>query len=284
MHPSNPHSGRYDFAALCESCPELELFLRSNPKGDRTIDFSDAKAVLCLNRALLAHFYDIQKWDLPLGYLCPPIPGRADYIHYLADFLEGKTGVRVLDIGTGANCIYPIIGSRSYGWEFVGSDTDSKAVASAQRIVAENSGLSCLVRVVRQKNPRCIFDGIFGEDDFFELTMCNPPFYASAEEARKSNLRKVKNLGKSGARPSRNFGGQSSEIWCPGGELKFLCRMMEESVRFGKQVGWFTSLVSKGDHVRPLRHKLGQVGASAVKVVEMELGQKRSRFIAWSFS
>ena len=281
LHPRNPHSGRYDFAALCKSCPDLERFLRPNPKGDRTIDFSDSEAVLALNRALLAHFYDIKNWELPQGYLCPPIPGRADYIHYLADHLDGKTGVRVLDIGTGANCIYPIIGSRSYGWNFVGSETGREAIESAQRIVEGNRGLSEQVSIVRQKNPRDFFRGIIGKDDFFDLTMCNPPFYASAEEARKSNLRKVKNLG--GSAPARNFGGQSSEIWCPGGELKFLCKMIEESARFKKQVGWFTGLVSKKDHLRPLHHKLEQVGASDVGMVEMGQGQKRSRFIAWSF-
>jgi 23S rRNA (adenine1618-N6)-methyltransferase len=46
----------------------------------------------------------------------PPIPGRADYIHYIADLLATtnsgipkETEYKDWDIGVGANCIYPII-------------------------------------------------------------------------------------------------------------------------------------------------------------------------------
>ena len=40
-----------------------------------------------LNRALLKADYGIDFWDIPPNYLCPPIPGRVDYIHHLADLL-----------------------------------------------------------------------------------------------------------------------------------------------------------------------------------------------------
>ena len=146
LHPRNLHQGRYDFAALCACCPELQVHLQPNPAGDQTINFSDASAVLSLNQALLAHYYQVKHWQIPSGYLCPPIPGRADYIHYLADLLArgnhgevplGK-GVRVLDVGTGANCIYPIIGSQSYGWKFVGTDIDPVSIKTARAIVGAN--------------------------------------------------------------------------------------------------------------------------------------------------
>ena len=85
LHPRNPHQGRYDMEALCKACPELRSYLKSNPKDETTIDFSDSKAVLYLNKALLAHYYQTPNWQIPEGYLCPPIPGRADYIHHIAD-------------------------------------------------------------------------------------------------------------------------------------------------------------------------------------------------------
>ncbi len=294
LHPRNPHHGRYDFAALCDSWPKLKAFLRPNPAGDQTIDFSDSDAVLCLNQALLAHYYKVTNWMIPAGYLCPPIPGRADYIHNLADLLadsnEGQIprgkGIRVLDIGTGANCIYPIIGSQSYGWKFVATEIDPVSVRTARLIVQSNPCLSKLVKVVQQKERRSIFRGIIRKGDRYALAMCNPPFHASMAVAQAGSQRKLRNLSKghSVTGPAKlNFGGQNAELWCPGGEVQFVSRMIEESVEFAGQVHWFTSLISKAGNLRPLKRVLKQVGAKQVEVVQMSQGQKVSRFIAWSF-
>jgi 23S rRNA (adenine1618-N6)-methyltransferase len=295
LHPRNPHRGRYDFPALCKACPTLEGFLKSNPAGDQTIDFSDEKAVLSLNQALLAHTYQVKHWTIPEGYLCPPIPGRADYIHYLADLLadshQGQTPtgkeVRVLDIGTGANCIYPILGSRSYGWKFVASEIDPISVKTARLIVKSNACLGKLVRVVQQKQPSAIFKGILRSEDRYALTMCNPPFHASMEAALAGNQRKVTNLnkGRAAKEPAKlNFGGQNAELWCPGGEVSFVSRMIQESVEFAQQVRWFTCLISKQENLRPLKKRLAHCGAQQVQIIQMSQGQKISRLLAWSFA
>jgi len=303
LHARNLHQGRYDFAALSKACPELSLYIKPNPKGDKTIDFSDEKAVLCLNKALLAHFYHIDNWQIPEGYLCPPIPGRADYIHYIADLLstcnqtmEGKvpTGkqVKVLDIGTGANCIYPIIGSQSYGWQFVGSDIDPVSIDVARVIVQSNKNLAGRIKLVLQKESEAIFKDIIKEKDRFDLTMCNPPFHSSMAEAQAGSQRKLKNLAKGKAvknqghvksKAKLNFGGQNAELWCPGGEITFIKKMAKESVNAARQVCWFTSLVSKGDNIQPLKLFLNKLGAMQVEVINMSQGQKVSRLIAWSF-
>lgn len=301
LHPRNPHRGRYDLALLSQSCPELSAFIKPNPKGDNTIDFSDEKAVLCLNRALLAHYYHVSNWQIPEGYLCPPIPGRADYIHYVADLLAQSSStelaptnaakkIKVLDVGTGANCIYPIIGSQSYGWEFTASDIDPVSVDSAQTIVNSNACLRDKVKVVLQQDATSIFKGIIKPQDRYSLTICNPPFHASMAEARAGSQRKWKNLNKANLsaakksnEPTLNFGGQKAELWCKGGEITFLTRMANESVEFGHQVVWFTSLVSKSENVRPLQILLKQLSAKQVKVIEMSQGQKVSRLVAWRF-
>lgn len=294
LHPRNPHAGRYDFQALCRSCPELTQHLRPNPAGDQTIDFADRQAVLCLNQALLAHYYRVRHWQIPEGYLCPPIPGRADAVHYLADLLvrpdngERLTGrnVTVLDIGTGANCIYPILGSQSYGWSFVGTEIDPVAIKTARVIVEANVCLKSLVQIVHQKDPGSIFRGILRKGDHFDLTLCNPPFHASWEEARASGQRKVKNLGKAktGKALSRsNFGGQNAELWCEGGELQFVTRMILESREVATQVDWFSSLISKRENLQPLKKLLQQVDAKQIEVINMSQGQKHSRLLAWSF-
>lgn len=276
------------------AAPNLEAFLRPNPKGDQTIDFSDDKAVRALNCALLAHYYEVKHWMIPPGYLCPPIPGRADSIHYLADLLADSNGgeipkgkqVKVLDIGTGANCIYPILGSRSYGWQFVGTDVDTAAVKTARLIVESNSCLQGQIKVVQQKDQDSIFRGIIRPGDRFDLTMCNPPFHASLEEAQASNQRKRDNLSKGSQRKEvgkLNFGGQKAELWCRGGELRFVSQMIRESVSFGGQVGWFSSLVSKSENLPALKDELSRAGASRSNVISMSQGQKISRLLVWKF-
>lgn len=298
LHPRNPHRGRYDFTALCDTCPALTGHLRANPSGDQTIDFCDDRAVLCLNRALLAHYYDIKQWQIPAGYLCPPIPGRADYIHSLADLLavcyrgnipRGRQ-IKVLDIGTGANCIYPIIGNRSYGWQFVATEIDPVATKAARLIVKSNPPIAQQIKVVQQKNSAAIFKGIIEEGDRFDLTLCNPPFHASLAEAQASHQRKTHNLNRS--RPSQktsplfvkpNFGGQQRELWTPGGEIRFLKQMAKESATMAQRVCWFSSLVSKNENVWPLKKRLNQLGAQQVEVIKMRQGQKISRLVAWSF-
>ncbi len=226
LHPKNPHGGRYNFAVLTQCCPALKQHLRTNPRGDSTIDFSDREAVLCLNKALLSHYYQINHWAIPNGYLCPPVPGRADYIHYLAELLTNSgrsvTGshIRALDIGTGANCIYPIIGNRSYGWRFVATDIDPLALKAARLIVDANPPLKRQITFVQQHNRLAIFKGVIKRGEQFTLTLCNPPFHASMEEALNSNRRKAGNL--NGGQSARlNFGGQQQELWTLGARSAF---------------------------------------------------------------
>lgn len=291
LHPRNPHQGRYDFKVLCDTHPLLKSFIKPNIKGDDTIDFTNNEAVRCLNSALLAHYYGVKQWSLPEGYLCPPIPGRADYIHYLSDILKESgisetSDISVLDIGTGASCIYPIIGSQSYGWRFVGSDIDPVALKSAKETISANPVLKDKIEVRQQKQQGSIFHGIIQKEDQFHLTLCNPPFHRSMAEAQAGSKRKWKNLNKEqmiNKNAALNFGGQASELWCPGGELLFLDIMAKESVTFAQQVRWFSSLVSKDEHIFPLKKRLQKLGATQIKIVKMKQGQKVSRIIVWSF-
>ncbi len=294
LHPRNRHQGRYDFDALIKDTPELSTFVFVNPYGDKSIDFANPAAVKTLNRALLKSFYGIAHWNIPANYLCPPIPGRADYVHYLADLLASKNkgviprdaAVRVLDIGIGANAIYPLIAHAEYGWQFLGSDIDANALTSARTTIHANPGLSAAIKLRQQKSPAHIFKGVLGTNDYFDLTLCNPPFHSSQEEALSSNQRKWRGLGK--AEPNQrtaklNFGGQNTELWCDGGEALFIRRMIEESTTVSKQVFWFSSLVSKASNLPDVLSALKKAKAFEVKTVEMTQGQKQSRFVAWTF-
>lgn len=293
LHARNLHRSRYDFPQLIKSCPELAPFVSPNQYNDLSVNFSDPQAVKMLNKALLKHFYGIQYWDIPQDYLCPPIPGRADYIHYLADLLSDSnkgqipTGhaVHVLDIGVGANCIYPIIGHRSYGWKFVGSDIHPASVKSAQFIVEANPNLKKGIQIRLQKTPSNIFKGVIKPSDRFDLTLCNPPFHASQDEANATATQKLRKLGKPVDRSKvvLNFGGQKNELWCDGGEERFVCQMVQESTQFAEQCLWFSTLVSKKTTLPMLLNTLRKCGAVDLKTIKMTQGQKESRFVAWTF-
>jgi len=291
MHPRNKHKGRYDLAALSLSNPALKNFVKPNAYNDLTIDFANPKAVKALNQALLAHHYQIANWNIPDQFLCPPIPGRADYIHYMADLLapDKNKKIRGLDIGVGANAIYPLIGHREYGWDFIGADINASAIKNAQVIVDAN-GLSAAIQFRLQTNENQILKDIINTNDVFDFSMCNPPFHASLEEAQAGTQRKINGLAKNAGKhlaktivTKLNFGGQGAELFCEGGELGFINRMIEESVLYKNQCRWFTSLVSKATNLPKIERALKAIGTKKIKVVEMSQGQKQSRFVAWSF-
>jgi 23S rRNA (adenine1618-N6)-methyltransferase len=102
FHPNNKHQQGYNFSKLCKAYPSLSEFVFENQYNTQTIDFANPKAVKALNTALLFLHYELSYWDFPDDNLCPPIPGRVDYIHHLADLLELSNitkNIRVLDIG-----------------------------------------------------------------------------------------------------------------------------------------------------------------------------------------
>lgn len=292
LHPRNPHRFRYDFPKLIESCPELAAFVARNKFGNESVDFANPDAVITLNRALLKHFYSISFWDIPVNYLCPPIPGRADYIHHMADLLaSGNDGeiprgeqIKVLDIGVGANCVYPIIGSKEYGWSFVGTDIDPVAIESAQKIVDLNPSLTGKVELRLQPVAADIFRSVVKPDELFDLSICNPPFHSSPEEASAATRRKISNLTRGkGTKTVQNFGGQNVELCYQGGEEAFVRRMIQQSSRIPGQCKWFSTLIAKSDHLPAVYKSLDIARASEVRTIDMAQGQKVSRVVAWRF-
>ncbi|ABV39031.1 protein of unknown function DUF890 [Shewanella sediminis HAW-EB3] len=341
LHERNLHRDGYDFEQLIEASPALKPYVRPNPYGNLSIDFADPLAVKALNLALLQLHYRIEYWDIPAGFLCPPIPGRVDYLHYIADLLAGidsdtvgdkaeeqveeigtrqnvpyaskpessapkqryksqkRMKINALDIGTGANGIYPILGIQAYGWRFVASDVDPLSIENVNRIVGQNKALQGKLKTRLQTDHQKVFHGIIQADDRFDITLCNPPFHASLSEASEGSLRKVKNLAAnraakghkpepaaSKAKPDANelnFGGQKAELWCEGGEKQFLANMIRESKDFATQCLWFTSLVSKKENLQPCYAALEKVGAVTVKTIDMAQGNKLTRVLAWSY-
>lgn len=295
LHPRNLHNQGYDFPALVKSHPALATHVKPNAHGNLSIDFADPLAVKTLNAALLNRYYDIVDWDIPEGALCPPIPGRADYIHYMADLLELGPGcehpsIKLLDIGTGANGIYPLLACQLYGWQCVGSDINAQSLENVATIIADNPTLKDRFTLRTQPDKHHIFEGIIQAGEFFDVSVCNPPFHASLDEALKGSQRKLDNLARNRGEqnattktPKLNFGGVGAELWCKGGEQLFLKKLIRESQVYSTQCRWFSSLVSKADNVKPAQKLINKLGAVDSREIEMKQGNKVTRVLAWTF-
>lgn len=288
LHPNNKNRKQYDLLALVKEIPELEKYVKKNKDGEQTVDFSDPIAVKLLNKALLSHYYDVKFWKFPDTNLCPPIPGRADYIHHMSDLLDesmrkGKT-INCLDIGVGASCIYPIIGITEYNWNFIASDIDRKSIATAKKIISSNPNLKGKVDFRFQNDSNKIFEGILKEDDRIEITICNPPFHASRKEALEEQRKKVRNLtGKYHQNPKLNFSGASEELIYEGGEYQFIQNMIKESVKYANNCIWFSTLVSKKKNLHGIYINLKRLKVHQIKEIEIITANKKSRIIAWTF-
>ena len=298
LHERNRHICGYDIAQLAQGYPRLkEYVIDGGGDGTRahTIDFSRPAAVEALNAALLTVDYGIHGFALPGGYLCPAVPGRADLLHVIADLLatdnDGSipTGraVRGLDIGVGASCIYPLIGHAEYGWAFLGSDVSKTSIASASAIAQAND---TPVELRRQPRSEHVLAGVLQPSDgCVAFTLCNPPFYASAQEEAAAAARKWRGLQKKKGRAknvrgsTRSFGGSKHELWCAGGEKQFVTTHIRESAQMAHAALWFTSLVSSDKSLPKLLAELSNVNPARVEQLGVATGNKAMRVLAWSF-
>jgi 23S rRNA (adenine1618-N6)-methyltransferase len=292
LHPRNKHRERYNFNELIAVCPDLAPHVHLNKYNDESIDFFNPNAVKMLNKVLLKRDYGVNNWDIPQGYLCPPIPSRADYVHYMADLLSTKNKdeipigrqIKCLDIGVGANCIYPIIGHKEYGWTFIGSDIDPISIKSANKILELNPELKPFIELRLQTDKNDIINGILKHNERIDVSICNPPFHASLAEAQAGTQRKLNNLTqKKNAKMVLNFGGQNNELWCEGGEVAFIESLIYQSKQYADSCFWYSTLVSKEASLKSVYSTLDRTKAVEARTINMQQGNKISRIVAWTY-
>ena len=284
LHPRNKNREQYDLKELIEEFPDLKKHIKPNKYGEDSIQFSDPVAIKLLNKALLSNYYGIKNWDFPDTNLCPPIPGRADYIHYMADLLAHNNDITCLDIGVGANCIYPILGISEYQWNFIASDINADSITLAKEIIKSNPTLKGKVKFRLQKDENKIFKTIIKPKDKIDVSICNPPFHSSKKEALKGSMRKVRNLtGKRSKKIQLNFSGMANEQIYEGGEKQFIQNMISESVNYSENCLWFTTLVSNEKNLNRIYSSLEKIEASEVKTINIGTANKISRIVAWTF-
>ena len=272
MHPKNPFNNDYNFDALLAHHGPLSNFVYKNKFGNQTINFANNDAVKSLNTALLKNHFGIVYWDIPENNLCPPIPGRLDYLLHIADLIP-KTDVHLLDIGTGANLIFPILATSHFNWTCTASEVNSDSLSNAREIIAKNQILGN-IELRHQPFKSQILEHIILPTDFFDVVVCNPPFFKNRTDAQQSNRRKFQNLDLNEGN-TKNFGGLSNELWYKGGEEAFIKKMAEESIGFKEQVNWFSSIVSRKENLKNIKRAINKTKPTSVKIVEMELGNKK---------
>ena len=149
-----------------------------------------------LNKALLAHFYAVKHWDIPDGFLCPPVPGRADYIHHLADLLAGDSGevpkdatILILAPALTSSILIALT-------SMAGALPAVKSTAGVRQRAGDyqrQPGLDPADPPAPAKS-QSIFHGVIHKNETYDATLCNPPFHDSAE-APGGGERKRRNLG-----------------------------------------------------------------------------------------
>lgn len=290
MHLENPYSDRYDLKRLAIHHPQLQEHIVLNPSSEETIDFSNSGAVYELNKAMLLADFKVEKYELPMGYLIPPVPGRLEYLLHIREFLSDQfnidknTKLRGLDIGSGANGIYCILGLQHFNWTMVGAECDANSVEIAKANMQHTKSLKNKIEIRHQENKSFLFKNIIKTDEQFDFTVCNPPFHTSKEDAFRGSQRKINNLGREFDKKeiALNFEGQANELWCNGGEALFIKRLIKESTAFKNQVKVFSTLVSKTDSLASIDKQLKKAKANSY-VVPMDLGNKKSRIVLWWF-
>mmetsp|Transcript_18112 Transcript_18112/g.59169 ORF Transcript_18112/g.59169 Transcript_18112/m.59169 type:complete len:475 (+) Transcript_18112:77-1501(+) len=292
LHPRNRHS-HYDLESLATLHPPLHPHVQPSPHRGLTVDFSDSAAVKELNLALFKDYIGAEcEIELPSSALVPAIPGRADYLHVIADLLaedaeDGEVpmgaGVCGCDIGVGASAVYPLLARAIYGWSFVGTECSEESFAAAVANV-RSAGASADVALRMQSSPESALEGAVSSRERVAFVMCNPPFFDSAKAAEAQARRRMKNVHRrANAHTTGAFGGRSAELFCAGGEGAFVVNLIRESARRPLQSVWFTALVASASNLPRMRQALASAGAVAVRELPLATGHKRVRVLAWSF-
>ncbi|KAF8972036.1 hypothetical protein BDZ97DRAFT_1650372 [Flammula alnicola] len=281
MHARNPYREPPDFISLADAYEALQQHLISDSRSHRkTIDFKDAEGQRRLTEALMFRDFGV-KLHIPSNRLCPPVPNRMNYVLWIQDIVHAHRevlerrprSIRGIDIGTGATAIYPFLACKlEQDWQFVATELDDESFESARANVSTN-GMDSRIDVRKASAKGDIFFPL--EENVqtsFEFSMCNPPFYGSAQEVAESAQAKE-------LPPSAVCTGTDIEMIYPdGGEAGFVGRMVDESERFQTRCKWYTSMLGKMFSVVSI------VEITNYAITEFVQGQTRRWAIGWSFT
>lgn len=284
MHTRNRYKDKPpDFAYLASKYPEFKQHVQVNLSGRVSVNFKDPEAVRALTCTLLKEDFGLHI-DIPLERLIPTVPLRLNYIHWVEDLiaqqnaLANGSAIWGIDIGTGASCIYPLLGATLNGWYFIATEVDDVCYSYAKKNVEQNN-LSALIKVVKVPQKTLLLDALEEESEvIYDFCMCNPPFFANQLEAKGVNSRNPRRPPPS----SVNTGG-ITEIMAEGGELEFVKRIIHDSLQLKKRLRWYSCMLGKKCSLAPLKEELRIHRVPKVTHTEFCQGRTMRWALAWSF-
>ncbi|XP_075957034.1 RNA N(6)-adenosine-methyltransferase mettl16 [Anarhichas minor] len=279
MHPRNRYKDKPpDFAYLASKYPDFQEHVHTSLAGRPVVNFKEPQAVRALTCTLLKEDFGLTI-EIPLERLIPTVPLRLNYIHWVEDLIDGqKQPRRGIDIGTGASCIYPLLGATMNGWYFLATEVDDICFDYATKNVEQNN-MSDLIKVVKVPQKTLLMDALKEETEIvFDFCMCNPPFFANQLEAKGVNSRNSRRPPPS----SVNTGGVT-EIMAEGGELEFVKRIIHDSLQLKKRLRWYSCMLGKKCSLAPLKEELRKQGVPKVTHTEFCQGRTMRWALAWSF-
>ncbi|XP_029026010.1 RNA N6-adenosine-methyltransferase mettl16 [Betta splendens] len=279
MHPRNRYKDKPpDFAYLASKYPDFQQHVHTSLAGRPVVNFKEPEAVRALTCTLLKEDFGLSI-EIPLERLIPTVPLRLNYIHWVEDLIDGQNQPRRgIDIGTGASCIYPLLGATMNGWYFLATEVDDICFDYATKNVEQNN-LSDLIKVVKVPQKTLLMDALKEETEIiYDFCMCNPPFFANQLEAKGVNSRNSRRPPPS----SVNTGGVT-EIMAEGGELEFVKRIIHDSLQLKKRLRWYSCMLGKKCSLAPLKEELRKQGVPKVAHTEFCQGRTMRWALAWSF-
>jgi 23S rRNA A1618 N6-methylase RlmF len=111
----------FDFHKLACLEPELRPYVLI--LNCRTVcNFKEQKSLIVLTKAIMKHCFGVQ-WMCPMENLCPRVPARLNYLLWVNYQVGPNLKIEtVLDVGTGATLIYPLLGHAVFGWKFIATE------------------------------------------------------------------------------------------------------------------------------------------------------------------
>nr|XP_018999717.1 uncharacterized protein I203_07602 [Kwoniella mangroviensis CBS 8507]OCF63178.1 hypothetical protein I203_07602 [Kwoniella mangroviensis CBS 8507] len=285
MHRGNPYlSKKPDFARLASRFPDFAQYVTVFEEGFASIDFQDPSALRSLTKCLLKEDWDLDV-DLREDRLCPTITNRLDYLLYVLDlepYLPSSSSskpIRVLDTGTGATAIYPILLHRLRpNAKITATELDQVSHEHSLSVLTQNSIPTSSIDVLRAPSSGPILFPILDDEVLeWDLTICNPPFFGSEEEIREGQ--EGKELGAHAAPTAAN-----NELITPGGEVAFVGKMIEESLKIGERCRWYTSLIGKYASLSALVELLRQNKIDNYLLKSIKLSKTTRWILGWSHS
>ena len=229
-----------------------------------------------MTKCILNYYFKIKYYSISNNFLIPTVPSRLNYINVINSLLKSygvknnEKEIIGIDIGTGANIIYPLLGYSVYKWKFICSEINEQAFENASKIIKENN-LEENIKLIKQKYNNFIFIGIINRENRYTFTMCNPPYYDYEEEIKIEDKKRDCEY---------NF----DEIYYKNGEIGFFDKYFEESICYWKNVFIFTFLIGKKSNAEKIYEKISEnKGIKFFDIKRIKTGNNMRYIIYWSF-